>query len=160
MNRLKEEMKLIPRGAWAAAGLAYVLFVATVSVTIVPRDEGLSSMPPLFKVFFVIVMPLFVATYTLLVGYVNGDARRRGMRHMMWTLLAIFVPNAIGIILYFVLREPPARLCERCGASARGTFSYCPSCGSAMARICPACGKPSEEAWSHCPHCGAGLRAA
>ena len=25
---------------------------------------------------------------------------------MLWTLLAIFIPNAIGIILYFILRDP------------------------------------------------------
>ena len=49
-------------------------------------------------------LPLFVLV--LLIGYVNADARRRGMRYVMWTWLAILIPNAIGIILYFVLREP------------------------------------------------------
>ncbi len=49
-------------------------------------------------------MPLFVLV--LLIGYVYADAKRRGMRYVMWTLLAIFIPNAIGIILYFVMRDP------------------------------------------------------
>ena len=53
-----------------------------------------------------ILLPMFLAGYTLLIGYIYGDARRRGMRYVMWTLLAIFLFNGIGIILYFILREP------------------------------------------------------
>ena len=52
------------------------------------------------------LMPLVLIPYIALIGYVNADSRRRGMRSLMWTLLAIFVPNALGIILYFVLRDP------------------------------------------------------
>ena len=30
------------------------------------------------------------------------------MNYVMWTLLAIFIPSAVGVILYFILRDPIA----------------------------------------------------
>ena len=46
-----------------------------------------------------------VACYLLLIGYITRDARRRGMSPVLWTFVAILVPNALGIILYFILRH-------------------------------------------------------
>ena len=61
-----------------------------------------------------------------LLGYVYGDARRRGMRYVMWTLLAFFIPNGIGVILYFILRDPMPTYCSKCGASAKAAHAFCP----------------------------------
>jgi hypothetical protein len=73
-------------------------------------------------------IPPFLLVFVLLIGYVNGDARRRGMRYVLWTLLAIFIPNAIGIILYFVLRDPLMRVCQQCGtAGAADLLSAMPA---------------------------------
>jgi RNA polymerase subunit RPABC4/transcription elongation factor Spt4 len=103
-------------------------------------------------------IPLFALA--LLIGYVHIDAKRRGMRYIMWTLLAIFIPNAIGIILYFILRDPLLVHCSRCGAAVRPGFAFCPNCGAALKPSCPQCRRPVEPGWSHCPNCGASLRAA
>jgi hypothetical protein len=65
-----------------------------------------------------ILLPMILAGYTLLIGYIYGDARRRGMRYVMWTLLAIFLFNGIGVILYFILREPLQVYCSRCGTGS------------------------------------------
>jgi len=62
----------------------------------------------------------------LLVGYVNGDAKRRGMSRALWTVIAIFVPNGIRIILYFLLREPLMQTCSQCHAQVRSTLPFCP----------------------------------
>src|SRR5262249_55726875 len=104
---------------------------------------------------FVSGMPLILAIYVVLVGYVNADARRRGMRYVMWTLLAIFVPNALGIILYFVIRDPLMIPCPSCSAQIRPGFAFCPSCGTAMAHACPGCRRPVDAHWAHCVACGA-----
>lgn len=90
----------------------------------------------------------------LLVGYIYGDARRRGMRPVLWALLAFFIPNAIGIILYFILREPLLVNCPKCGAGTKSAFPFCPSCGSSLADTCPSCRSAIESGWSHCPRCG------
>ena len=67
------------------------------------------------RIIIPVLFPALLAGYALLIAYVYGDARRRGMRYVMWTLLAIFLFNGIGIILYFILREPLMVYCSRCG---------------------------------------------
>ena len=80
----------------------------------------------------------FLGAFVLLVGYVFADARRRGMKHVLWTLLAIFIPNAIGIILYFILRDPIPVPCPACGTPARKGHAFCAGCGAAVRTACPA----------------------
>ena len=157
MSRFREEVKVIPAIAWVIAAVVYAGLVVALILT-VPSNGGLGT--GLGKAAFTIVIPAFPSILVLLIGYVNGDARRRGMRYVLWTLLAIFIPNAIGIILYFILRDPPLRGCPKCGAFAPGRFAFCPTCGSALARTCLTCRAAVEPGWSHCPSCGAGLRAA
>ena len=157
MNRLREEMKVIPALAWLAAICSYLCFVGFAWFVILPHDSGGGYMPPWFAALFMFVLPLFAAVYILLVGYVYADARRRGMRHIMWTLLALFIPNAIGVILYFILREPLLRACTMCGSMVSQGFAFCSKCGTALAHACPQCRSAVRPEWSHCTKCGASL---
>ena len=159
MNRLREEMKVVPRPFWVAAACVYlsiVLLLWLLAFAKTGADTG--AWPVWGKVLFSAGMPLLLFIWVLLIGYVYGDARRRGMRHVMWTLLAVFIPNAIGIILYFILRGPLLRACPKCGAAAGSLFPFCPACGTALAQTCPECRRCVEPGWSHCGHCGAHLR--
>jgi hypothetical protein len=79
------------------------------------------------------------------------------MNALLWTLLAIFVPNAIGFILYFVLREPLPALCGACGAKVARGFSYCPRCGAPAGPTCPSCRRPAQPDWVNCAFCGTKL---
>ncbi len=106
-----------------------------------------------------IAFPLLLGGYTLLIGYVYGDARRRGMRYVMWTLLAVFLTNGIGIILYFILRDPLPVYCSRCGGGVKQGFAYCPRCGANVLPACPACSRVVQPGWSHCAWCGANFGA-
>jgi hypothetical protein len=149
MNRLKQELQIIPPAAWIVAlliygGIAFLLL-------------QVSPWPTLLRVLFSFGLPLMVAVLVLLIGYVYGDARRRGMRYVLWTLLAIFIPNAIGIILYFILRDPIPQSCRQCGAAVPAQFPHCPVCGTAIGQTCPECRRKVESEWLHCAHCGASL---
>lgn len=149
MSRLREELQVIPR----AAMLTAVLVAGTIAALIITlADEA-----PSVRLAIACVVVLIVSLYVLLVGYVYADAKRRGMRHVIWTLVVIFVPNAIGFIAYFLLREPVLTPCGRCGTPARREFAYCPHCGATLRRACPECHKPVEPFWSHCAHCGISL---
>jgi predicted amidophosphoribosyltransferase len=77
------------------------------------------------------------------------------MRQWLWVLLAIFIPNAIGVILYFVLREPLMFYCSSCGAAAKSTYTFCPNCSTPLRPTCTQCGHGIERGWKHCPRCGA-----
>jgi hypothetical protein len=157
---MREELKVIPAAAWIIAVAIYAGFTGMAWLVMLPRHPQFSAWPGWGMALFSTVMPLFLSAFVLLIGYVNGDARRRGMRYVLWTLLAIFIPNAIGIILYFILRDPPLRTCPKCGVLVKSGFSFCPTCGTALSQTCPACRHAVEPGWSHCPSCGRGLHAA
>jgi len=163
MSRFSEEMNIIPRPARIIAIVAALIvpFAAICFLFIVrlnPHRGSLAWVP--FAAFAGIAVMLMLSVYTLLVGYIIGDARRRGMRPVLWALLAIFIPNAIGIILYFILREPLLQHCPKCGAGAQASFTFCAVCGEALSKTCPGCRGTVQPGWSHCARCGASLPAA
>lgn len=150
MNRLPRELGVAPpAGVALSAALA---LVATVLFAFAFRGAPLPM-----RIALASAMTLFVFVYGFLVAYVYGDARRRGMRHRIWALVAALVPNGLGFLAYFLLREPLLRHCGACGVSARRDLAFCPQCGSLLAPVCPACRRPVEREWSHCAHCGAKL---
>jgi hypothetical protein len=141
--------RVIPIGAWITAGVALVLMILFISLKMTTRHSSIEA-----RVWFPLLIGFALAGNILLIGYVYGDAKRRGMRYVMWTLLAIFLTNGIGIILYFILREPLMGFCSRCGKPASGGFAFCPHCGSGLKPSCPACHRVIEGPWSHCAWCG------
>src|SRR5689334_9304402 len=106
------ELRLIPGWAWVLAGMGFACmqFVANV---ILPRDP---DAPPLWgRIIVGFATGVVVVCYVLLVGYVSGDAGKRGMNRVLWTFAAILVPSGLGIILYFILRQPLPASCRQCG---------------------------------------------
>jgi len=160
MSRFREELNLVPRTAWAVAVCIWLTFFLLMMLLPIRHDPELRHWPLAGKLAIASLPGVSLFFLALLVGYVYADARRRGMRYVMWTLLAAFIPNAIGIILYFVLRDPVLTHCTHCGAQARQGFVFCPVCGGSLAIACPQCHRAVEPGWSHCVHCGATLRAA
>jgi hypothetical protein len=130
--------------------------MALVAMT-VGLEDAEPEMPFWALILVSTLVPVFVFFAVLLYGYVYGDAKRRGMRAVLWLLLAIFIPNAIGVILYFVLREPLPIPCASCGAPVNPGFAYCPSCGKQTRAACPECQRAVESGWSNCAYCGAKL---
>jgi hypothetical protein len=150
MSRMGRELEVAPRaGVFVAAvvGLAAALAFTWAA----------QGFPLPLRVLFSALMGLLVFAYGFLVAYVHGDAERRGMRPLIWTLVAALVPNGIGFLAYFVVREPLLRRCGSCGASARRDLAFCPQCGSALTSVCPGCRRAVEAHWTHCAHCGTKL---
>lgn len=98
--------------------------------------------------------------YAVLIAYVNQDAGRRGMSRLLWTLIAIFVPNGLGVVLYFVLRKPRTAHCPQCYAEVDPGFSFCPRCRARLKPVCPHCQHSVELGDKFCPYCGGALEPA
>jgi hypothetical protein len=161
MSRFDQEWALVPAGArWTAVLVALAFAALMAAFFVLPllvegEHRALVFVAPLFLA--ASLGGVGLALYVLLVGYVYGDARRRAMNHVLWTLLAIFIPNAIGIILYFILRDPVPVPCPSCRTPARKGHAYCASCGAAVRPACPLCRQPTEPGWRNCARCGAAL---
>jgi len=148
---ITEEARLVP---WWATGLAVALFAGfqlLMHVVLFPRDP---HAPPLaLRIFFGFLGGAGLAFFVLLVGYVNRDARRRGMNTALWTVLVIFVPYAIGFIIYFLMRQPLKIECPKCGAVADPTFNFCPMCKFNLHPACPECHRAVQAGDLYCPFC-------
>jgi hypothetical protein len=78
---------------------------------------------------FGLLAGVVIAIWLLCLGYVNGDARRRGMPPILWTLIVAFIPNLLGFLLYFALRRPIALPCPHCGQATTAGQRFCSWCG-------------------------------
>jgi hypothetical protein len=161
MSRLGQGWALVPWWARVLAALVGMGFAGLMALIII---VPVASTEPSALVYVILpflatligVVPMMIDV--LLVGYVFGDARRRGMDHVLWTLLAAFIPAGVGIILYFMLREPVPVPCPLCGTPATKGHAFCSACGVAVRTACPQCRQPVEPGWSHCTRCGTSLR--
>ena len=153
-----EEVKVIP---WWAIGLAVLLF-AGVQVLMHVVLFGLDQHPaPLaWRIFIGFMAGAALACFVLLVGYVNRDARRRGMNVALWTVLVIFVPYAVGFIIYFLMRQPLRIACPKCGAMADPAFNFCPKCKFNLHPACPECHRAVQAVDLYCPFCAKELAGA
>jgi predicted RNA-binding Zn-ribbon protein involved in translation (DUF1610 family) len=160
MSRFQDELEIVPRTAFAIAVCAWLGFFLLMMLLPFRLDPEGRNWPLAGKLAMSVLPGIPIFILVLLVGYVYADAKRRGMRYVMWTWLAILIPNAIGVILYFVLRDPLLVNCTQCGAQVQPGFAFCPRCGGSLALACPQCRRAAEQGWTHCAHCGASLKAA
>jgi hypothetical protein len=153
-TRLMREIAVVP--GWAFALALLILLAVPTAILLAFRHE--SNAPALaFQIPFALFIGILPALFPLAIGYVNRDARRRGMNVTLWTLLAIFIPNGLGLLLYILLREPLRTPCPQCGQLALATFNFCPQCHHPLRPLCGSCGKPTQPEDRYCPFCGADL---
>jgi len=152
---LAAEIRIVPTWAWALAGAIFIAMQILCNFFL----AGLSGAPPeQWRALIGVVGGMFIGCFVLLIGYVNRDARRRGMNAILWTLLAILIPHGLGLILYFILRQPLQRICPQCGTAVQTGFNFCPRCSYKLSPSCPKCQRLVGANDVFCPYCGSSLR--
>lgn len=154
MSRFTKELRVIPKAAWIVAGFVNLCCTLPMFIFVALTDREVGKWPRWGQALCLCAMFLFMAALVALIGYIYGDAKRRQMRYVMWTLLAIFVPHGIGMILYFILRDPLPKACPGCGHIEKAKFPFCPRCRTLLQSTCPKCEKPVEPTWVNCAYCG------
>lgn len=102
-----------------------------------------------------VLLILLVLCIPILIGvYVYKDASKRGMNAVLWTIVAIFAPSLVGLIIYLLVRGSYSNLrCPNCDSIVREEYSACPNCGTKLKTTCIQCGMPLEADWRVCPRC-------
>jgi len=163
----REVMQVIPRWLiWLVVGLFLAAHAITQVVIVrVPDAQsafGLQANPPLRALAMagaVTAASVFVAGYIFLLAYINRDAKRRGMRYVLWTIIAVVVPYLIGAIAYFLVREPLLYACPQCRSIVSARFNYCPNCKFNLRPTCPQCKREVRIEDHFCPNCAYDLTA-
>lgn len=158
----RAELRVVPR--WLMK-LLLVLYLAALGI-----GFGLSVSMPTLRPFGISVKPLalellavfgavtgvaiLASAFVMLLGYIGCDAKRRGMSPVLWVLVSLVVPYLIGVLLYFVLREPLPFNCPQCGQAVSAQFNFCPACQFNLRPSCPRCRLAIHPGDRFCPHCG------
>jgi RNA polymerase subunit RPABC4/transcription elongation factor Spt4 len=103
---------------------------------------------------------LVFAIMIFMVGYINKDAKRRGMHSALWTFLVlVLMPGylVLGFIIYLLMREPLPYNCPQCGTTVGARFNFCPNCKCNLHPACPQCKREVAETDKFCPYCGQNL---
>src|ERR1039458_3579053 len=153
-SHFRSELAIIPSVARVIAALVFVVMQICL-LGLLPHFVNRSEIPPMpFMVLISLVGGAVLGIIVLMVGYVYADSKRRGMNALLWTLLVIFVPKALGFIAYFLLRKPLLIPCPNCGTEIGSDFRYCPKCGHALTPSCSHCGRSISGDYVCCPYCG------
>src|SRR5271169_4177192 len=152
---LAAEIKIVPPWAWLLAGIAFVAAQWFFNIALARQ----SNAPPVWsRPLLGILAGVGAGCYLLFIGYINRDAKRRAMSPVLWTIVAVIIPNALGIILYFILRQPLRSACPQCGHAVQTEFNFCPRCSYKLSPSCPQCQRLVSVVDIYCPYCATSLR--
>jgi hypothetical protein len=139
--KVRQFLDVVPRsfktGASIIAGCA--VLIGLIAVLVGGMNDGRisahgASLPVLASVVgrglgFGLLAGVLIAIWVICLGYVYADARRRAMPPILWTLVAAFIPNLLGFLLYFASRRPIALPCTHCGQAITAEQRFCSWCG-------------------------------
>jgi hypothetical protein len=174
-TRFRDELRIIPK--WLIGTLIVLFIGAQVGFFIANIGKHALSSPPgqivpypndpalsiVAIASMITAVTIVVSTFVLLVGYVNRDAKRRGMNSTLWTILVVILSGGwvfLGFFIYFLMREPLPYNCPQCGTQVGARFNYCPNCKCNLRPSCPQCKREVGELDKFCPYCATELHAA
>ena len=171
-TRFRDELRIIPKWLIVMVIVLFVIaqvafFIANFYAHALSTPEGqLWPFPnnPALSVLsvagIVTAASIPLAALLLAFGYVNRDAKRRGMNSGLWTILVMVLSPgwlALGFFIYFLMREPLPYNCPQCGTTVGARFNYCPNCKCNLQPTCPQCKREVGETDKFCPYCACEL---
>lgn len=148
------EIKIVPTWAWALAGIVFVAAQWFFNIELIHHP---GAPPSWCRPLLGLLAGVGAGCFLLLIGYINRDAKRRGMSPTLWTIMAVIIPNALGIILFFLLRQPRTSACPQCGNAVQSGFNFCPRCSCKLSPNCPQCQRLVGANDTYCPYCGTSM---
>ena len=166
--RFSAELYIIPKWLKILCTILYVVAVAVGMAVMIKapdarphdiRDDVALSVLAIIGI--ITGVSLVFAASILMLGYVNRDAKRRGMNSALWTwFVLLMLPTSVGIIgliIYLLVREPLPYPCPRCSTLVGARFNFCPNCKCNLHPSCPNCKREVAETDKFCPYCAQDL---
>ena len=167
--RFSEEFRIVPKWLKILCAILYVIAIGIgVLVMIYQPDARFQEIQDNMALSILAVIgvitgvSIFFAASFFMLGYVNRDAKRRGMNSALWTwFVLLMLPTSVGIIgliIYLLVREPLPYPCPRCSNPVGPRFNFCPNCKCDLYPSCPSCKREIAESDKFCPYCATDLK--
>jgi len=167
--RFSEEFRIIPKWLKVLCTILYIIAI-TIGVGVMikvpdarfPDIKDDVALCVLAIIGIITGVSILLAASILMLGYVNRDAKRRGMNSALWTwFVLLMLPTSVGIIgliIYLLVREPLPYPCPRCSKPVGPRFNFCPNCKCDLYPACPNCKREIAETDRFCPYCATELK--
>ena len=88
---------------------------------------------PMMPIIMVVAMGLILISSILMAIWVYKDAKAHGENGLLWLVIVIVVPNALGLVLYLLLvKREEKKICPTCGSYNPLNASHCGQCGGSL----------------------------
>ena len=133
MKFIRRFLNIVPKEVrlWASI-LAGCLFLIGLAMAYETAGQGVMLRTMSAYGSAALVFGVLAAIWLLCLGFVFADARRRDMRPILWVLVAALFPHLLGFLLYFVMRQPIAATCTKCGKTVPNHQRFCSWCGASL----------------------------
>lgn len=145
---------------WVLASIMVFFMLAGLGFAILGKRID-PKIPAFALLYFIIALLLALAIFVGISIFIYKDALKHGMDPWMWVVIAVFVPNLIGLIIYFIVRSNKKEekvKCVQCGSPIDDEYKLCPYCGAELSLHCSNCGKKISLEWQICPYCSKKLK--
>lgn len=137
---------------WSITSLMTVLFGSVFFILFYTMIKENMFEAPLAIVLITIIVAI-VLVFSSISYFVYKDAPNHGLEPWLWMTIATYVPNFIGLIVYFIMRNNKKKVCGKCSNAFSKELKTCPYCGHDHRLLCPQCKGEVEDDWRVCPHC-------
>lgn len=93
------------------------------------KSDGLSGLSMLFPILLLCIAALALCTSAFFAAWVYQDCKKRGEDPILWTAIVLIATPLIGLLIYFLRRPEPKKICPTCGHRISLRAKYCEECG-------------------------------
>lgn len=88
-------------------------------------------------VFSIVLIVFFAFSFKIfLCLFIYSDAKERSDNPLLWAVVVFFVPDFIGLLLYFIIGRKKMVACPACSARMPRDSRFCPFCGRKVSGGC------------------------
>ena len=93
------------------------------------KSDGFSGLSMLFPILLLCIVTFTLCSSAFFAAWVYQDCKKRREDPILWTAIVLIATPLIGLLIYFLRRPEPKKICPTCGHRISLKAKYCEECG-------------------------------
>ena len=93
------------------------------------KSDGFSGLSMLFPILLLCIVTFTLCSSAFFAAWVYQDCKKRREDPILWTAIVLIATPLIGLLIYFLRRQEPKKICPTCGHRISLKAKYCEECG-------------------------------